>query len=86
MSGFCNFCRIWHSGPCCHPGRIYSENYGTSQDKYNSELYNLQQENKLLRQLLDKIISCSYCKEGNIFNCTVHYEKYYDVISNNNLG
>jgi len=21
MSGHCDFCGIWHSGPCCHPGR-----------------------------------------------------------------
>lgn len=21
MSGHCNFCGIWHSGSCCHPGR-----------------------------------------------------------------
>ena len=20
-SGFCDFCGIWHSGSCCHPGR-----------------------------------------------------------------
>ena len=22
MSGFCDFCQIWHSASCCHPGRI----------------------------------------------------------------
>src|SRR5512142_3274826 len=22
MSGHCDFCGIWHSGSCCHPGRI----------------------------------------------------------------
>jgi len=21
MTGHCDFCGIWHSGPCCHPGR-----------------------------------------------------------------
>ena len=21
MSGHCDFCNIWHSGSCCHPGR-----------------------------------------------------------------
>jgi len=21
MSGHCDFCEIWHSGPCCHPQR-----------------------------------------------------------------
>jgi len=22
MSGYCDFCQIWHSASCCHPGRI----------------------------------------------------------------
>lgn len=22
MSGYCNFCGVWHSGSCCHPGRL----------------------------------------------------------------
>lgn len=22
MSGHCDFCDMWHSGPCCHPGRV----------------------------------------------------------------
>ena len=21
MSGHCDFCQVWHSGSCCHPGR-----------------------------------------------------------------
>lgn len=21
MSGYCDWCHVWHSGPCCHPGR-----------------------------------------------------------------
>lgn len=21
MSGFCDFCQVWHSASCCHPGR-----------------------------------------------------------------
>lgn len=21
MSGHCEFCHVWHSGPCCHPGK-----------------------------------------------------------------
>lgn len=26
MSGHCDFCECWHSGPCCHPGR-YKRRY-----------------------------------------------------------
>ena len=22
MSGNCEFCQTWHSGPCCHPARF----------------------------------------------------------------
>jgi len=25
MSGHCDFCDIWHSGFCCHPGRVKLE-------------------------------------------------------------
>ncbi len=25
-SGFCDFCQVWHSAGCCHPGKIILAN------------------------------------------------------------
>ncbi len=28
MSGFCDFCGVWHSGSCCNPARVLYERRG----------------------------------------------------------
>src|SRR5690348_5180261 len=39
MSGHCDFCNIWHSGGCSHPGRMLlamrERELAELQDKYN---------------------------------------------------
>ncbi len=87
MSGYCNFCRMWHSGSCCNPNR-YNNIFFEQQHpikNFESEIKLLKEENKVLRQLLDEIVSCKYCKNGIIFNCDKHYDMFYNIIANINI-
>lgn len=67
MSGHCDFCQIWHSGGCCHPGRAILEAQRQDIERLNDEaavsrgdyrlLNALQEETeKQLTELEDKII------------------------------
>jgi len=69
-SGHCNFCNIWHSGGCCHPGRMVVANLeeqlrqaqaGLGSEKFfnwlatGEEVANFQAEIKQLRAKNSKL-------------------------------
>lgn len=47
MSGWCDFCQIWHSGSCCHPGRKYMNT--------ENRTYKPNSDNVLLEEKIDKL-------------------------------
>ena len=46
MSGFCEFCGIWHSASCCHPGRKIL-------DEKNQQIATLQEQIGAINERLE---------------------------------
>jgi hypothetical protein len=65
MSGMCDFCGIWHSGSCCHPGRAILR----EADEQIAELK--EQNNELLDKLNTCIIEICDCGSDNSRHSTL---------------
>jgi len=56
MSGHCDFCGIWHSASCCHPGRAVVANLESQLTAANAEIDRVLDNQVKIAEVRDKEI------------------------------
>lgn len=70
-SGFCDFCQLWHSATCCHPGRVLlaqrDERIAELEQKlHDEEVIWAKAQRKLYDQLQERIAELERTMDSNV--------------------